>query len=49
MVYQDISMEQKPFIWRTLQEHNDTNDTKNCRNSVQGKAIIVDDRGIPIL
>ncbi|CAH2048573.1 unnamed protein product, partial [Iphiclides podalirius] len=45
MMYQDISMEQKPFIWRTLQEHNDTNDTKICRNSVQGKAIIVDDKG----
>ncbi|XP_013164598.1 PREDICTED: UPF0454 protein C12orf49 homolog [Papilio xuthus] len=45
MVYQDVSIEQKPFIWRTLQEHNDTNDTKICRNSVQGKSVVVDDRG----
>ncbi|XP_068633248.1 SREBP regulating gene protein [Battus philenor] len=45
VVYQDISIEQKPFIWRTLQEHNDTNDTKTCRNSVQGKSVMVDDRG----
>ncbi|KPJ15208.1 UPF0454 protein C12orf49-like [Papilio machaon] len=45
IVYQDVSIEQKPFIWRTLQEHNDTNDTKICRNSVQGKSVVVDDRG----
>ncbi|CAK1580171.1 unnamed protein product [Parnassius mnemosyne] len=45
MVYQDISIEQKPFVWRTLQEHNDTNNLITCRNSVQGKLTIVDDRG----
>ncbi|CAG4965092.1 unnamed protein product [Parnassius apollo] len=45
MVYQDISIAQKPFVWRTLQEHNDTNNLITCRNSVQGKSIIVDDRG----
>ncbi|XP_072949138.1 SREBP regulating gene protein [Epargyreus clarus] len=43
MVYQDISMDQKPFVWRTLQEHNDTNEM--CRNSLQGKSFIVDDKG----
>ncbi|KAI5644319.1 hypothetical protein NE865_03688 [Phthorimaea operculella] len=45
MIYQDISIERKPFVWRTLQEHNDTNDIVTCRNSVQGKLLIVDDRG----
>lgn len=45
MVYQDIMIERKPFVWRTLQEHNDTNDNISCRNSVQGKLMIVDDRG----
>uniref|UniRef100_A0A0K8TQK8 SREBP regulating gene protein n=1 Tax=Tabanus bromius TaxID=304241 RepID=A0A0K8TQK8_TABBR len=35
-----------PMIWRTLQEHNQTNDLgATCRNSVQGKVLIVDDRG----
>ncbi|KAL5277586.1 C12orf49 family protein [Megaselia abdita] len=37
------------MIWRTLQEDfssNRTNDlSKNCRNSIQGKVMIVDDRG----
>ncbi|XP_039753502.1 SREBP regulating gene protein [Pararge aegeria] len=44
MVYQDISIERKPFVWRTLQEHNETNDSM-CRNSVQGKSLLVDDQG----
>lgn len=44
MMYQDISIERKPFVWRTLQEHNDT-ESIICRNSVQGKMLIVDDRG----
>lgn len=36
----------QPFIWRTLQQHNATNDIDDtCRNSVQGKVLIVDDRG----
>ncbi|XP_023025283.2 SREBP regulating gene protein [Leptinotarsa decemlineata] len=36
----------QPFIWRTLQQHNSTNEEeKNCRNSVQGKVLIVDERG----
>ncbi|XP_018564091.1 UPF0454 protein C12orf49 homolog [Anoplophora glabripennis] len=36
----------QPFIWRTLQQHNSTGETDtNCRNSVQGKVLIVDDRG----
>ncbi|XP_053609573.1 SREBP regulating gene protein isoform X1 [Plodia interpunctella] len=45
IMYQDISIERKPFVWRTLQEHNDTNDGIMCRNSVQGKMLLVDDRG----
>lgn len=45
MIYQDMSFEKKPFVWRTLQEHNDTNDNFKCRNSVQGKQLLVDDRG----
>ncbi|XP_063364219.1 SREBP regulating gene protein [Cydia amplana] len=45
MAYQDIMIERKPFVWRTLQEHNDTLDNIVCRNSVQGKTFIVDDRG----
>ncbi|VVC90803.1 unnamed protein product [Leptidea sinapis] len=44
IVYQDVSLDKKPFIWRTLQEHNETSDWE-CRNSVQGKSLIVDDRG----
>ncbi|RZC32969.1 DUF2054 domain containing protein [Asbolus verrucosus] len=35
----------QPFIWRTLQQHNASNDGETCRNSVQGKVLIVDDRG----
>ncbi|ENN77923.1 SREBP regulating gene protein [Dendroctonus ponderosae] len=36
----------QPFIWRTLQEHNSTNDVAaTCRNSVQGRVLMVDDRG----
>lgn len=36
----------KPFIWRTLQEHNASNDEDlTCRNSVQGKMLIADDKG----
>ncbi|KAF5284368.1 hypothetical protein FQR65_LT13585 [Abscondita terminalis] len=36
----------KPFIWRTLQVHNSSNDDDLiCRNSVQGRILIVDDRG----
>lgn len=35
----------QPFVWRTLQEHNSTDDDISCRNSVQGMALIVDDRG----
>lgn len=45
MTYHDIAIERKPFVWRTLQEHNDTNDRRFCRNSVQGKHLLVDDRG----
>ena len=45
MIYQDVSFESKPFVWRTLQEHNDTIDHIICRNSVQGKQLLVDDRG----
>ncbi|KAF9823095.1 hypothetical protein SFRURICE_018248 [Spodoptera frugiperda] len=45
MIYQDVSFERKPFVWRTLQEHNDTIDHIMCRNSVQGKSLLVDDRG----
>ncbi|XP_041979223.1 SREBP regulating gene protein [Aricia agestis] len=44
MAYQDITVERKPFVWRTLQEHNETADF-SCRNSMQGKSLIVDDRG----
>lgn len=44
VVYQDISIERKPFVWRTLQEHNETYEI-TCRNSLQGKSILVDDRG----
>lgn len=37
----------QPFIWRTLQQHNhSTNAEITCRNSVQGKVLIVDDRGL---
>lgn len=37
----------QPFVWRTLQQHNSSDDSESlfCRNSVQGKALIVDDRG----
>jgi len=36
----------QPFIWRTLQQHNSSSDVDvTCRNSVQGKTLIVDDRG----
>lgn len=36
----------QPFIWRTLQQHNASSDADiTCRNSVQGKVLIVDDRG----
>lgn len=36
----------QPFIWRTLQQHNLSNDApESCRNSVQGRVLIVDDRG----
>ncbi|XP_017493465.1 PREDICTED: UPF0454 protein C12orf49 homolog [Rhagoletis zephyria] len=43
----------RPLIWRTLQEHllpdepqNRTNDPDmRCRNSVQGRDLLVDDRG----
>lgn len=43
---QDIVSERKhPFIWRSLQEHNESFDSVTCRNSVQGKVLIVDDRG----
>ncbi|CAH0563341.1 unnamed protein product [Brassicogethes aeneus] len=36
----------QPFIWRTLQQHNSTNEAEvYCRNSIQGKVLIVDDRG----
>ncbi|XP_077289333.1 SREBP regulating gene protein [Arctopsyche grandis] len=44
---QDIVMERKhPFIWRTLQEHNETTvESTSCRNSIQGKVLVVDDRG----
>ncbi|KAJ0176688.1 hypothetical protein K1T71_007867 [Dendrolimus kikuchii] len=45
LIYQDITIERKPFVWRTLQEHNDTKDSMKCRNSVQGKHFLVDDRG----
>lgn len=36
----------QPFIWRTLQQHNTSGDKEvTCRNSIQGKVLIVDDRG----
>lgn len=36
----------QPFIWRTLQQHTaNTDGNTTCRNSVQGKVLIVDDRG----
>lgn len=37
----------KPLIWRTLKQYqNYTNDlTLECRNSVQGKVLIVDEHG----
>uniref|UniRef100_A0A6P7FAN6 SREBP regulating gene protein n=1 Tax=Diabrotica virgifera virgifera TaxID=50390 RepID=A0A6P7FAN6_DIAVI len=35
----------QPFIWRSLQQHNSSSDETNCRNSVQGKVLLVDDRG----
>ncbi|KAL4707858.1 hypothetical protein ACJJTC_001804, partial [Scirpophaga incertulas] len=44
-VYQEVMIERKPFIWRTLQEHKDSNDSIICRNSVQGKLLLVDDKG----
>lgn len=46
IVYQDISIETKPFVWRSLQEHNELNDSITCRNSVQGRDLLVDDRGM---
>lgn len=44
--YIEIKREQ-PIIWRSLQQANNfSNDPSvNCRNSVQGKVLIVDDRG----
>ncbi|XP_065160812.1 SREBP regulating gene protein [Atheta coriaria] len=35
----------QPFVWRTLQQHNASDIDLLCRNSVQGKVLIVDDRG----
>ncbi|RVE40072.1 hypothetical protein evm_015278 [Chilo suppressalis] len=46
MMYQEILIERKPFVWRSLQEHKGANDSITCRNSVQGKLLLVDDRGI---
>lgn len=45
---QDIILERKhPFVWRTLQAHNETAlENASCRNSIQGKVLVVDDRGI---
>ncbi|CAG9865366.1 unnamed protein product [Phyllotreta striolata] len=34
----------QPFVWRSLQQHN-ASDDDGCRNSVQGKLLIADDRG----
>lgn len=35
-----------PIIWQQFHEHNTSNDlTTTCRNSVQGKNLLVDDRG----
>lgn len=45
MMYQETMIERKPFVWRTLQEHKDSNDSIICRNSVQGRLLLVDDRG----
>ncbi|KAL0883243.1 hypothetical protein ABMA27_016667 [Loxostege sticticalis] len=45
MMYQETMIERKPFVWRTLQEHKDSNDSVICRNSVQGRLLLVDDRG----
>lgn len=42
--YQESFIERKQFVWRTLQEHNDTVEF-TCRNSIQGRLLIVDDRG----
>lgn len=44
--YIEIKREQ-PIVWRSLQQtSNFSNDPNiNCRNSVQGKILIVDDRG----
>lgn len=36
---------ENPFIWRNLQEYNLTDTNESCRNSVQGKFLIVDERG----
>uniref|UniRef100_A0A1B0AJ45 SREBP regulating gene protein n=1 Tax=Glossina pallidipes TaxID=7398 RepID=A0A1B0AJ45_GLOPL len=50
----DFSIQRtKPLIWRTLQEHLLTDEPSNrtnppdiiCRNSLQGKELLVDDRG----
>ncbi|XP_028167438.1 UPF0454 protein C12orf49 homolog [Ostrinia furnacalis] len=45
MMYQETMIERKPFVWRALQEHKDSNDSIICRNSVQGRSLLVDDRG----
>lgn len=35
-----------PIIWQSFREFNTSNDlTTTCRNSVQGKNLLVDDRG----
>lgn len=33
------------FLWHSSEENNGTVKVTTCRNSVQGKALIVDDKG----
>ncbi|EAT37032.1 AAEL010931-PC [Aedes aegypti] len=47
-LFQTGLQREKPIIWTSaiLEDRNRSNDlSTNCRNSVQGKALIVDDRG----
>lgn len=45
--YDSLVKRQQPIKWQTNQEYtNLTNDlTSTCRNSVQGKILLIDDRG----
>lgn len=47
-LFQPVLQREKPIIWTqlTIEDRNRSNDLSiTCRNSVQGKALIVDDRG----